>query len=458
LRIKKFEASTEQHAMDKIKDELGSDAIILSIKKSQTGGFFGFFRKTLVEITAAYDEKYSERKAQQAAAVAAVVATAEREAPAPAVPSAYVPPSNVPQMQTQVPALLRTPAPQTAVSGSILDLTVGEKENDAKTDVRSDALTNYDTEIFNKNKRIIVLEEVVRGLQKKIKDKDETISKISEQLDAVEAGTKEYNNRVMQLIYDTLKSQGVLPQIAAKMLEDAVSVVGDDNEDIELITKIVYNKIMQTMGEPHPIEAGEKEKNAVFFLGPTGVGKTTTIAKLASSFILRHNYDVGLITADTYRLAAVDQLKQYGEVLETDVHVVYTSDDLKRHIEKLRKSSDVILIDTAGRSHRNEENIRDLKEIIDAAPDSRKFLVVNLATKYEDLVEIVDIYSTITEFGLIFTKLDETSTFGSILNLCCFTGKSVSYVTFGQTVPDDMEIVQPDKIAKALLGFGGDLF
>jgi flagellar biosynthesis protein FlhF len=445
LRIKKFEASTEQQAMDKVKEELGSDAIILSIKKSQTGGFFGFFRKTLVEVTTAYDDKNTERKA-----------FTKRE-----------PPPLVPELAG---ATLATDAGGTT-GGSMLDLSIGDvvsavKEATAgKTDsfdfsvgLPAAVKPDYDTEIFNKNKKIIELEEVIRGLQKKVREKDEAISKITEQLDAAESSAKQYTNRVAQLIYDTLKEQGVLPQVAAQMLEDAISVVGDDNEDIELITKIVYNKIMQTMGEPSPIEAGSDEQSAVFFLGPTGVGKTTTIAKLASSFILRHNYDVGLITADTYRLAAVDQLKQYGEVLETDVHVAYTSDDLRLHMKKLRESADIILIDTAGRSHRKSENISDLKEIIDAEPDSRKLLVVNLATKYEDIVDIVDIYSTITEFGLIFTKLDETSSFGSILNICCETGKSVSYVTFGQTVPDDMEIVQPDKIAKALLGFGGDLF
>jgi flagellar biosynthesis protein FlhF len=100
----------------------------------------------------------------------------------------------------------------------------------------------------------------------------------------------------------------------------------------------------------------------------------------------------------------------------------------------------------------------ELKSLLDTAPDSRKFLVLSAATRYEDILSIVEIFSSITDFSLIFTKLDETSTLGSILNICCTSGKRLSYVTYGQNVPDDIEIVQPGKVAKALLGFGGDLF
>lgn len=402
MKAKKYEASTEQTAMEKIKKELGPDAIILSIKKTQPRGLFSFFRKPSVEVTAAYEEKFSE-----------------------------------------------------TTKDSTVDFTIGEAAN-----INRSMTDNHFTEIFQKNKKIIELEEVIRGLQNKIKDDEDTISKMTEQLDNTEFLEKRYQNTLLQLIYDTLKDQGVLPDVATKMLEDAATVAGEECNDIELVTKIVYNTIIHALGEPEPLEVGsENDKiGAAFFLGPTGVGKTTTIAKLTSSFILNNDIKVGLMTADTYRIAAVEQLKVYGEILGIDVNIIYDPGDLRQCIEKFRKSSDIVMIDTAGRSHKNNQNLQELKELLEAAPDSRKFLVVSATTRYEDIVNIVDIYSSITDFSLIFTKLDETSAFGSVLNICCVTGKRMSYMTYGQNVPDDIEIMQPDKVAKALLGFGGDLF
>ena len=412
--------------MEKIKDELGPDAIILSIKKTQPRGLFAFFRRQIVEVTAAYDERFPERAAGSATNGEPV----------------------------RVPKLLREPE---GAKDATLDFSVGET---ASENAASSEAEEHFAEVFQKNKKIIELEEVVRGLQKKIHDNEETISKMAQQLNNIEPSAPRYQNSLVQIIYDTLIEQAVLPEIAEKMLEDAASVAGGDCDDIELVTKIVYNTIIQALGEPCPIEVGSDEGklSAAFFLGPTGVGKTTTIAKLSSSFILNNNFNVGLITSDTYRIAAVEQLKVYGEILGIDVNVVYKTDDLLQSLKSLRKLSDIVLIDTAGRSHKNSQNLQELKDLLDVAPDSRKFLVLSTATKYEDIQTIVEIYTSITDFSLIFTKLDETSSLGSILNICCTTRKCLSYVTYGQNVPDDIEIVQPGKVAKALLGFGGDLF
>jgi len=189
-------------------------------------------------------------------------------------------------------------------------------------------------------------------------------------------------------------------------------------------------------------------------MGPTGVGKTTTIAKLSSVLSLNHNMKVGFITADTYRIAAVEQLKTYAEILGLDVRVVYSNDDIENSVDEMRILNDVILIDTAGRSHRNEDNVVELAGILNSLPDSRHYLVLSATTKCEDMLEIIHTYETVTDFDLIVTKLDETASLGSILNICYLTGKKISYVTFGQNVPDDIEVIKPDKIAMSLLGIG----
>jgi len=189
-----------------------------------------------------------------------------------------------------------------------------------------------------------------------------------------------------------------------------------------------------------------------FFMGPTGVGKTTTIAKLTSDFILNYNLRLGLITADTYRIAAVEQLKTYAEILSVEVGVVYSTKDFIECIGRLTAKYDMILVDTAGRSHKNSENLTELSELLAACPAAEKHLVLSLTTKCDDLLQIIEAYSDIADFDIIFTKLDETQELGSILNICHLTQKRISYVTNGQNVPDDISIVEPEKIARALLG------
>ncbi len=425
MKIKKYEGRTEQEVIEKVKAELGMDALILNIKKTQPRGFFAFLRKPIVEVTAAYDEKFPD-KSQGADPVTetkkAVNFAVGNEAPKP-------------ELKVVVPDLI---------------------------DVAAAA------ESLGKDKKIVEQQEMIKNLERRLNSNEDLIAKMVTQLSISQSMTnismRRYENNIIQTFYDTLVEQSVIPEVAIKILEDANAIDGDDKVDINLLTKVVYNTIIKVLGEPQPVvvkkvsERGENEGNAVFFLGPTGVGKTTTIAKLSSSFILNNDFKVGLMTADTYRVAAVEQLKTYGEILGIDVCVVYKAEDLRENLKKLLPTEDIVLIDTAGRSHKNEENVKELKQILDVAPDSRKFLVLSVATKYEDLMKIIEIYSSVTEFDLIFTKLDETSCLGSILNICCLTGKKMSYVAYGQNVPDDIEIVQSDKIAKALLGFGGGMF
>ena len=162
---------------------------------------------------------------------------------------------------------------------------------------------------------------------------------------------------------------------------------------------------------------------------------------------------VALVMADTYRIAAVDQLKTYANILSVPLKVVYSPTELGEYLSELR-DYDYCLIDTAGRSHKNEEQLKDLGNLLDQVPiaDRQVYLVLNAGTKYSDLKEIAKVYSRITDFSIIFTKLDETSSAGSILNVRVETKCPLSYVTWGQNVPDDIGEIDAQKIAKQLLG------
>ena len=203
---------------------------------------------------------------------------------------------------------------------------------------------------------------------------------------------------------------------------------------------------------------GEKRPKVVFFIGPTGVGKTTTIAKIASKFKVEEGKKVGLITADTFRMAAANQLQTYANILGVPLNVIYSADELLDTVKRQNREYqdlDVILVDTIGFSHKNQDQKNDTKKLITALGDiydSEVYLVLSATTKQKDLMDIADAYMEFTKFNLIFTKLDETKCLGNLFNMKQYTGSSLSYITTGQNVPDDIEIVNAQKLVKQLLG------
>ena len=188
--------------------------------------------------------------------------------------------------------------------------------------------------------------------------------------------------------------------------------------------------------------------------GKGGVGKTTTIAKIASKFSLEDKCKVAMLTADTYRIAATDQLETYAKILNVPFKVVYTPEEIQTAVKDF-EDYDLILVDTAGHSHQNEKQLSDTKKLTDSIEDGEQkeiFLVLSATTKYRDLLRIVDSYKEIPGYKLIFTKLDETTYYGNILNVRMYTDADLSYLTCGQNVPDDIEKIDSQKIVKQLLG------
>jgi flagellar biosynthesis protein FlhF len=220
----------------------------------------------------------------------------------------------------------------------------------------------------------------------------------------------------------------------------------------------VYQKIVLKLGLPDPIILQEKNPQIVFFIGPTGVGKTTTIAKIASDFKINKNAKVALITSDTYRIAAVEQLRTYANILNVSLSVVYTVEELNNEIASY-KDYDLILVDTAGRSHKNKEQYQEIEHFVNdcVIPEEftkKMYLVLSATSKYRDLKNIVDVYDQVGKYSLIFTKTDETTALGNVFNIRLKTNADLSYITGGQTVPDDISIIDPQMLAKSLLGGG----
>lgn len=192
-------------------------------------------------------------------------------------------------------------------------------------------------------------------------------------------------------------------------------------------------------------------KKYINVVGPTGVGKTTTLAKIAAQAVLKYEKKVAFITTDTYRIAAIDQLKTYAKILNVPMEVTYTLEDFAKAKEKF-SNFDLILIDTAGRNFRNKQYVEDLKSIIGFDEDLETILVLALTSKYSDMLDIFEQFTSIKIDKFIFTKVDETSKYGTIVNLIYKYKIGVAYLTNGQNVPDDIFEASPESIANTIFG------
>lgn len=191
----------------------------------------------------------------------------------------------------------------------------------------------------------------------------------------------------------------------------------------------------------------------IALIGPTGVGKTTTVAKLAANFKLKQHKKVGLITSDTYRIAAVEQLRTYAGILGVPLHVANSPE---RMIEAMRacRDCDVVLIDTAGRSQRDDPKLDQLRTFIRAADPHEVHLVLSLTSHQSVLLEAVERFSAIRTDRMIFTKLDEAVNFGVLVNVAKQVDTHLSFVATGQEVPHDLEATRPDRLARLVMGEG----
>lgn len=269
---------------------------------------------------------------------------------------------------------------------------------------------------------------------------------------SVDRPSGQKNAALIRMLYNMLMEQEVDERYVNRIIDEMGDIIFKENS-LDYLLFNVYQKIVLLLGTPHTVKLSDNRPHVAFFVGPTGVGKTTTIAKIASEFKVRKRQKVSLITSDNYRIAAVKQLKVYADILKVPLSIVMTPEDVMPAIENYA-DSDLILVDTTGFSHRNDEQRENLKGLIDAvAPEVSKqvFLVLSATTKYADLKEIIDAYKGLTDFDLIFTKLDETRSYGNILNLKLYSGKNLSYVTTGQSVPDDIEELDMQKLTMRLL-------
>ncbi|GCD83333.1 flagellar biosynthesis protein FlhF [Parageobacillus thermoglucosidasius] len=267
----------------------------------------------------------------------------------------------------------------------------------------------------------------------------------------VRAGFSHYPgplNEVHHLLATQEVSAPLVQEIMADLLDRWYTNGGNATE------KQVFawaKEIIKEKLSPLPFGGISFQKKYINVVGPTGVGKTTTLAKIAAHCVLHHRKNIAFITTDTYRIAAIDQLKTYAKILNVPLEVCYNLQDFHEAKKKL-SDRDIVLIDTAGRNFRHPQYVKDLQSIIDFDEEMETFLVFALTAKYDDMKAIYEQFSLIPIDRFIFTKLDETTRYGAMLNLMMEYKVGASYLTNGQNVPDDMMEASVEHIINMLFG------
>ena len=405
--IKKFQAKTEAEAVGLAKKELGENIVIMNVRKLKKKGIFAVFKPQLTEVTVALEEEQERYQAVKG-----------------------TPPASANR------------APGHA--------SMQEKQSEKQSEKQPE---KSDTEALEE-KLDSLQTLLVKQMQKNESPKSEnTEASQEEQQDEAEEKKPTEMDKFIRLLYNTMLENEVDEKYANQILSE-VEQLKKPNLPFDYMLAGVYQKMILKFGQTEGITPAEKGARVVMFLGPTGVGKTTTIAKLASLFSVEKKEKVALLTADTYRIAAAEQLRTYANILKVPFRIIYTEEELERAITDFAEF-DYIFIDTAGHSHQNKEqqqNVGGIIEVVERLAENEIYLVLSATTKYRDLLKIADTYKEICKYKLIFTKLDETSAYGNLLNIKLHTQAPLSYVTCGQNVPDDIETFNPQKTVKLLLG------
>jgi flagellar biosynthesis protein FlhF len=399
MRVKRYIVNALPEAVSMIRTELGKDAVILNTKEIKVGGFMGMFRKKKMEVIAAIESNQANPPSQ--------------------------PQRNTnPQVDAAVEKILQTAqrAPVAAAT-AVMEPSVAQpiKENPARVE-----------------REQFIIDE--------IRDLREYMVKLSKQ---------QISNHAMNEHLILLKDHLIDQEMDAEWIERLIQSIIDKQteERVELTGEQVWETAEAQLEEwLRPYEGSGISSNArvVHFVGPTGVGKTTTIAKLAAEQTIKNGRKVGFITSDTYRIAAVDQLRTYANILNVPIEVVFSQMDLPRAFKQLAEQ-ELIYMDTAGRNFRSELHVSEVNSLLQTTEPSETILVLSMTGKTRDMAAVADQFSKYGVRKVLFTKLDETSVYGAIFNLIMNFELLPTYLASGQTVPDDIERFQVRPYVQKLL-------
>lgn len=442
MLVKTFQAASMAEALRMVKAELGPDAMILSTKKEKTGGILGFFSKQAYRVTAAVDP-------------------ARKPAPPPAAVAAYrEPPARERTAREDLENSMLAPLARELkdLREKVESLTRREEEARKEENPADGNLSSAQQEggINLKNIPRSDLEDIKKLLLATLtKSQEGDIKSVvwpsadGDKIDETASGE--------QLLPEDsplareLAKNGVSTDLIRKII-DTLNTLPPQSEN-----QSINGRLGETLGRlikfAGTLRLKKNSPRIIALVGPTGVGKTTTTAKLAAMHALNRGNKVALITMDIFRVGAVEQLKTYSRIMGIPLEVASTPAELEKAVKK-HSACDLIFIDTAGRSHKDKEKLDDMKSFFENKITVEVYLCLSATTKDRELEEILHRFSIFQISKVVFTKIDESESLGNMVNLLMKDNLSIAYFTTGQRVPEDIEVATSAKLADMILREG----
>ena len=383
--------------MDAAIKELGSDAVMMTHRKVRKKGLKNLFSKPVLEVQFAYDPT---------------------KIPSAKKPGIVIPPQDAGAFTPHTASGVFSPE----------DKGWGHKDHKGKGSAMS-------------NEHLEQLDKRMNSFESMLTDFIDKFTYVKRDI------TYDYSEDVQKLLGKLIDTEvrEDLAHSLAKQTEQLLKQQPGANA-----TEIIEHLILEQFGRSEPILHKKFTQKVIVVLGPTGVGKTTTIVKLVADFSVKQKKNVGIINTDTYRIGAQEQLQTYADILGVPIQVVYHAHELDKAMEHM-SDRDIIFVDTAGKRPGDDQHKEDLLEIVRILKPEDTLLCLAATTSFASVKEMVDTYGFIDDYRVMITKLDETKFRGTILNISWYTQKPLAYVTTGQDVPDDIEIADVEALVKQIV-------
>ncbi|WP_019910424.1 flagellar biosynthesis protein FlhF [Paenibacillus sp. HW567] len=475
MRVKRYVVDTMPDAMQSIRSELGSDAVILSTKEIKVGGFMGMFQKKKIEVVAAVESTKKTGGLDKPPA-------APQSIPRSAVPQAYqkAVATSAPAASGANETVRAAPANEAAAKRAFAEIAAALSEASEPSGAVAVLPMPHEEELsaeYAEDKRDVPFPSSSKASPLNEPILIEAAGKELASANASKADSdvlreirdmKHWMERIARYSAGTVELPERLEQLRDRLIEQETDTVLMDewisnvferwNDEGRTWTEEKFSETLEAQVDGflsgRIVNGIAPDTRIVYIAGPTGVGKTTTIAKLAAEQLFKQGRKVGLITSDTYRISAVEQLRTYAAILNMPLEVVQSPGDLQRALFRL-ESCDLVLMDTAGRNYRNEMLVAELQSLLAKELKSETILVLSLTSKSRDMKMIAEHFGRYQLDKVIFTKLDETGSYGPLFNVLNDFPLKLSYITNGQNVPDDLLTATKEQLRGMLLGTGG---
>ncbi len=451
-----FEANDEAEAFRTARDRLGPDAAILSQRLVKTGGFLGFFRRTVLQVTAGIlesEEKRSETDSEKKERLAAFQkllefkqAMAASEEGVTSTEAGLLSGRSAPAGAGVYSPVAKTPPnifPRPAADPDRAEISARGRE--LATENKTVSELEYRTKL---EREVGELSDRLDRVLKRLESEKEATSPLPVIPRLSEISFQDGGRRLPQMeeLLFHLTAEDASEEHARKLVREYESATPSSN-----FSEWLAGRIPVAADNTWDALGGGR----VMLIGPTGVGKTTTIAKLAAIHSLWEKKNVVFLTADTYRIAAPEQLRTYAKILCVPIDVVYDANEIPDIVDRYRKA-DLLLLDTAGRSQKDSRRVEEIRVLYEAFRPDAVHLVLPANMKYRDMLDVIKRMGVIPLTHVLFSKLDETTTYGALLNILLDFDKPVSFFTTGQNVPNDIEVAKGSRLAELLLKKKGD--